>query len=229
MNLDLILRVLRGTLEGSASMSRFSEEMRVEAVEQDFAELLRDGLVTRVGDGFETSERQRLSLAVLAVRGGADVERVCKALGWREFEDFVGFALDQNGFAVEKHFRFRGAGKRYEVDVVGLREPLMLSVECKHWKQSWKRGATMDIVRRQIERTRALAKSLPEPKDRLRIARWKEVKLIPIISTLSDAPLKIYEGVPVVPIFYFNSFLAEMNTCMNELTAFSVAKTVKIA
>ena len=229
MNLYLILKILRGTLEGPISASLLSEEMPTKTVEQDIPELLRNGLVTKVGDAFETSERQKLSLAILAIKEGSDVERVCKVLGWREFEDFVAFALNQNGFKVEKHFRFNGVGRRYEIDVVGLKEPLVLSIECKHWRINWRRAAIVDAVRMQVERTRALAQSLPEPKDRLRLARWREVRFIPMVLTLSDTPLKIFEKVPIVPIFYFNGFLDEMRSCMDELAAFSMTKTTRMA
>lgn len=231
MNIDLLLTLLRNTLIGPVSMNLLSEETHipVRIIEQNMRELSRNSLVTKINDKLETSGKQKLSLAVFAIKEGADVERVCKTLGWREFEDLVALALDQNGFEVEKHFRFKKAGKRYEIDVVGLKEPLVLSVECKHWKQSWKRAATIDTVRMQVERTKALAQSLPEPKDRLGIAKWKEVRFMPLVLTLSNTPLKIYEKVPIVPIFYFNSFLDEMKAYMDELTAFSMPKTTRIA
>jgi len=231
MNIDLLLALLRSTLGGPVSVGLLSEETRMPAgvVKQNLLGLARKGLVTTIdGKEFETSGEQRLSLAVLALREGADMERVCKALGWREFEDLVALALDQKEFEVKKHFRFKRS-RRYEIDVVGLKEPLVLSVECKHWKRSWRRAATIDAVRAQVDRTRALAQSLPEPRDRLGVARWGEVRFMPLVLTLSNTPLKICDGVPVVPIFHFNSFLNEMKTYMDELMTFSAAKPNKIS
>jgi hypothetical protein len=67
---------------------------------------------------------------------------------------------------------------------------------------------------------------LPDPKDRLGIAKWRETKFMPLVLTLSDTPLKIYEGVPVIPVFHFNSFLNEIQTHINEMTFFSIKETV---
>jgi len=232
MNVDLLLVLLRSTIDGSVSVSSLAEETRmpVGVVKQNLLGLAKKGLVTYIDErGFEVSGEQRLGLALFALGEGADVERVCKALGWREFEDLAAIALEHNGFKTKKHFRFKTSGKRFEVDVVGLREPLALSVECKHWRRSWVRAATVDAVRTHVKRTEALAHFLPEPKDRLGVARWREVRVMPLVLTLSKTPLKIYDGVPVVPIFYFNNFLNEMQTYMDGLMFFPMVKPSRIA
>ncbi len=228
MNAEFVLRLLKDAGEGPVSASQFSEEASSKSVERNLSELVRSGFVSRSGDLFEVSAQQKLSLAVLAMQGGADVEKVCGALGWEEFEDFAAFALEQNGFETWKHFRFKFGKKRYEIDVVGVRQPLVLSVECKHWRQGWKRAAITEAVVRQVERTKSLAQLLPEPKDRLRLAGWREASFMPIVVTLYDAPLRICGGVPVVPVFYLNSFLGEMGSHVDELTSFPMAKTSRL-
>jgi Holliday junction resolvase-like predicted endonuclease len=169
-------------------------------------------------------EGQRLNFAVYALREGADLERVCRALGWKEFEDLTALVLDKNEYRVVKHFRFKGVGRRYEIDVLGLKEPIILCVECKRWRQSWRRAATVEVVKKQAERTKALAKCLPEPKDRLRVAKWKEINIMSLVVVLSDTPIKMFDGFPVIPIFNFNSFLNEMQAYMDELTLLKVTQ-----
>jgi hypothetical protein len=58
------------------------------------------------GDIFEINSDGRLKLATCILQEGGDIERVCKALGWREFEDLTVLILDQNEFNTKKHFRF---------------------------------------------------------------------------------------------------------------------------
>ena len=228
MNGEFILKLLKDTVEGPVRTSQLSDEPNARYVERNLLKLVKNGLVSRNEDTFETSAKQKLDLAVLAIREGVDVEQVCGAFGWEEFEDFAAFALEQNGFETRKHFRFKFGGKRYEIDVVGLKEPLVLSVECKHWRQSWKKAAIADAVTRQVERTRALVVSFPEPKDRLKLAIWKEANFVPILVTLSDTPLRMRDGVPIVPVFYFNSFLDEMGSHMGELSSFSTVKATRL-
>ena len=220
MNVEFLLALLGGTRNGTISVGSLSEEIGVssEMVEERLASLVGKDLVTNFdGTHIDVTEGQRLHLATYAIKEGVDIERVCAVLGWAEFEDLVAFALYHREFEVKKHFRVKQVMKRYEIDLVGLKEPLVLSIECKHWKRSWRRAATIDVINTQIKRTKALVQSIPEPKDKLGVGKWHEVNFIPLVLTLSNTPIKIYEGVPVVPIFKFNTFLDEMLTNLDEL------------
>ena len=231
MNIDILLALLRDSAAKSVNVFSLAEEtcLSIDVVKENLIGFLNKGLVQFIDGGYVTSGEQRLELALLALGEGADVERVCKSLGWKEFEDLVAIAFEFNGFKTTKHFRFKGSGKRYEIDVVGLKEPLVFSVECKRWKRSWVRGAMVNVVRRQMERTEALIHFLPEPKDRLDLARWREVRIIPLVLTLSKTPLKLCDGVPIVPIFFFNNFLNEVQSYIEVITSFTLAKTSRIA
>lgn len=227
MNTELLFALLRNTVRGPVKIDVLSNEAHLtpNIVRQNVLDLAKNSLLKNIGGGnIEVSEGQRMNLIIYALREGADLERICRALGWGEFEDLAALVLEQNGYRTKKHFRFKGPTRRYEIDVVGIKEPRILSVECKRWKRSWRTAATVDVVRMQVERTRALEKYLPEPKDRLKVAEWKEVKLMPVVITLSDTPLKIFNGVPVIPIFHFNSFLNEMQAYSDELTFFESMK-----
>jgi len=100
--------------------------------------------------------------------------------------------------------------RRYEIDILGFREPFMLSIDCKRWKRSWQRAATIRAIKAQVERTLALIQSLSSLKDNLKITDSENFGFLPLIVTLSDTPLRIYEKVPMVPIFHFQNFLNEM-------------------
>ena len=80
----------------------------------------------------------------------------------------------------------------------------------------------------QVQRTKALAQYIPEPKDRLRIAEWRKLNIIPIVLTLSNTPVKIFEGVPIIPVFY-NSFFNDIQRHIDELMVLSKLKPVKLS
>jgi len=148
-----------------------------------------------------------MKLAIKAVGWGANPKTVCKPLGWDEFEDFSEFSLKANGFRTFKHFRFKSEKRRYEIDIIALKQPFMLSIDCKHWKRSWLRAATSKIVISQVDRTNAFVSSLSQFINKLNVENWNKVIIVPLIVTLSETPFKICEGTPVVPVAALQDFL----------------------
>jgi len=174
---------------------------------------LADENLIHVEDGrVEISADQRIGLIILAIKGGVDVEQACRAIGWQAFEDLVITVLDSNGVATRKHFRFQNHKRRFEIDVLGLKEPLIFVIECKRWNQSWQRSATMKIVEKQIQRTKALVNAFQEHKVRLEVNGWRAAWLLPMVLTLSVTPLKTYKNVPVIPIFHLQTFINDEMT-----------------
>jgi len=224
MGLGLLLSIIKlGT--GLVDVRQISQDSKVSVslVEKTLKKLEAEKMI-RFEDGCVTaSPEQRLELAMLAIKGGADIERVCKLLGWREFEDLAVLVLGCNGFSTRKHFRFKTQGRWFEIDVLGIEEPLVLSIDCKRWRRSWQRSATMRIVEKQLRRTLALVNSFQSLGNRLEVNGWKGVRVLPLILTMSETPLKTYDKVPVIPIFYFQNFLNnEMNTYINEFMVYEV-------
>lgn len=172
-----------------------------------FVKLRRDNLIEYDGSYLRASQEQRMKLAIKAVNWGANPKSVCKHLGWDEFEDFAEFSLKASGYKTFKHFRFKSEKRRYEIDLLALKQPFMLSIDCKHWKRSWLRSATLKIVTSQVDRTNSFCSSLSQHVVKLTINTWNKITVIPIIVTLSDTPFKICEGTPVVPITSLQDFL----------------------
>lgn len=78
------------------------------------------------------SPRQRVQLAVEIARAGR-LRDAARVLTWQEFEDFSAECLEEAGFRTEKNVKVRGDGRRWQIDVVGLRGDLALAIDCKHW------------------------------------------------------------------------------------------------
>ncbi|MCK4243837.1 hypothetical protein KAX03_03125 [Candidatus Bathyarchaeota archaeon] len=194
----------------------------INIIKQLVSNLAGEGYLSILNHKVTTSPAQRVNLAVIALQKGADVEHVCKFLDWKEFEEVALIALEDNGFSTIKHFRFKPYNKRFEIDILGLKEPVILSVDCKHWKKSWQRAATIKMVKKQTERTRELAKTLNNLLGKIGIKHWQKARLLPVVVTLSDSPIRFYEKIPVVAIHRFQNFLTDLPSHIESLTSYTV-------
>ena len=158
----------------------------------------------------EASPSQRVKMAVQALRLAADFERLCKLLSWKEFENIGAEALDGNNYRVLRNFHFSRASKRWEIDIIGLRKPLILCVDCKHWKRGWRTSAIAKAVQAQVERTEALTEELVNYSQKIGVEKWENATLIPVVMSLTPGPFKVYDDVPVVPILQFQNFINEL-------------------
>ena len=220
---QLLVSLLKLTAKGPAGIDIISSDSSIplEIVDKFLARLAEEDLIEVVEGAVKASPEQRLRLSTMAVKEGIDLEHAYRYLGWGEFEDAAVFALEANHFSTMKHFRFKTSA-RFEIDVLGFKEPLILSIDCKHWRKSWVRAAFANAAKKQVSRSLELAKILPDLKRSFRICNWKRVMVMPIVLTLSDTPLKVYEQVPIVAIFRFQDFLYNLPTYVSNLASFDV-------
>jgi hypothetical protein len=191
-----------------------------EITEKTLKKLCNEGLIQREPQIIEASLNQRVKIAIQAIKLGADFEKVCSFLDWGEFENIAAVAFEANHFVVKRGFRFTGSGRRWEIDILGLKESVVACVDCKHWHHGWRSAATMKAVEAQVKRTEALANALPMLHEKIGLANWKETTLIPIILSLYPSPLKFYKKTPIVPILQLQNFLSEFLAYTNQLTHF---------
>lgn len=170
----------------------------------------------------EAGREQRLALAVRALELGADIEEICRFLDWKEFEQVAVLAFEANGYMVKKNFRFKASGRKWEIDVIGLKEPLILCADCKHWNRGLRKAATAKAVDAQIERAEAFASSIEKHVRQMppQIVEWREILVLPIVISLVPAPFKFYRNVPIVPILQLRDFLHYIPAYMHEMKTF---------
>jgi len=220
---NLLISILKLTKKGPVQRELVDRDARVPVQVGD--EMLNKfsgmGLIGYRGRLIEVSSNQRARMAVRAVELGADPERVCRVLDWDEFEEITARAFEINNFAVKRRFRFKWAGRRWEMDVLGCKEPLVACVDCKHWHRGWRRSAIMKVVEAQVERTRALSEAFPRLHEKVGLANWRKVVLVPMVLSLFPGPFKFYNNVPVVPVLQLQSFLNELPAHIISLTRFS--------
>jgi len=212
----LLLALLEGTREGCAPLDGLIDGLRIpnEVLEALIDELASKGLVKLSNGLVEASMDQRLRLAVAAVELGADIEEVSRALGWREFEEMAAYILEENGFEVHRHLRFRADGRRWEIDLAALRRPYILCAECKRWRRGLRGSALEEMAEGQRRRVEALS---GEAAELLPIEGWGAATLIPIILSLTTPPRRMIYGVPVIPILELPSFLEAFEGYLDEI------------
>jgi hypothetical protein len=75
----------------------------------------------------------------------------------------------------------------------------------------------MTAARNQFVRVQSLSEVFASYEKKHRIVGWRSVRLLPIVLTLADVPLKLVDGVPVVSALRFRDFLCEVSPWIETL------------
>jgi Holliday junction resolvase-like predicted endonuclease len=219
---NLLISLLKLTNVGSVLIKNVNEDSKIasEIVRKLLEKLQNDGVLYLNGDFVEVNSDGRLRLAVKAASLGADIEHISGFLRWQEFEEIAALALERNGYVVTKNLRFKHAGRRWEIDVVGCRKPVVLCVDCKHWQRGLKPSALRRIVEAQLERVQALSDTLPSVSLKVECVKWDKAKFVPVILSLVPSSFKFYDDVPVVPVLQLQDFLMQLPAQVESLMYF---------
>jgi len=219
---NLLISLLKLTKEGSASIENVNTEARLPtSVTLTMLEKLQNEDLLYLKNGnVEVDSNCRLKLAVKAASLGAVVEHISDLLCWQEFEEIAAFAFKKNGYSVQNNLRFKHEGKRWEIDVVGCKKPLVICIDCKHWQRAISSSALKRIIDLQTQRTQALADSLPNINLKLECAKWEKAKFIPSVLSLIPSAFKFYEKVPVVPVLQLQDFISQLPAYTDSLIFF---------
>ncbi len=216
---NIVISLLKLTKEGPVLTELVKREAHVtyETMEKLLAKLQNEGLVYREQGCVDVEAGSRLKLAIRAISLGADFENVTNLLRWQEFEEIAGYALKNNGYNVSSNVRFKQASRKWEIDLVGCRKPIVICIDCKRWLHAIAPSALRKIVDSQIERTRALASLLPDPALKLECAKWNNARFVPAVLSLLPSAFKFYSRVPVVPILQLQDYLNQMHAYTQNL------------
>lgn len=176
--------------------------------------LKQNDLIEINQDTINISSKQIIALIAFAIQEGADIFKISKTLRWQEFEDLALFILELYDFSVKKHFRFKVSDKKSEIDIVGIRRDLILFLECKHWKKT-QRSAIINAAKNNLLKISNIVNNPEILFNHFKI-KTENYKLIPVILTLTES-IKIYDKIPIVPIYYFQNFLLEFDKYFDEL------------
>ncbi len=209
---NLLISLLKLTKETPATLEdvKTAARLPLDACYQLLQKMQNEKMVYLKGDTIEVDSTGRLKIAVKAVTLGADIQTVSDLLCWQEFEEIAAYSLKNNGYTVHRNLRFKHDNRRYEVDVVGCRKPLVVCIDCKRWQHAIAASALKRIVEDQVQRAHALADSLPNPKVNLECTKWENAKFIPAVLSLMPGAYKFYYEVPVVSVLQLQDFISQL-------------------
>ena len=219
---SLLISLLKMTRDGAVLTEDIKRDSKTASniVMNLLRKLQKEGILYMKEGVVEADANGRMQLAVKALSQGADVESVARFLRWQEFEEIAGVALERNGYAVQRNVRFKQDGHRWEIDVVGCRKPIVICVDCKHWRRALSPSFLKKIVAAQAERTSALAESLPNVSLKLECQNWNKAKFIPAVLAMLPGSLKFYDDVPIVPVLQFQDFISQLPVQIDSLKYF---------
>ena len=156
--------------------------------------VVQNNIGKKENDTFYFESGDKLQLGLFLINHGFPIDEISINLTWRDFEGLTAEILNRNDFAVIKNMML--TKPRMEIDVVGIKLGIAILIDCKHWKQ-YSSSALKTAVTKQIERTKQY------------VAKTQGSIAVPVIVTLYKDKIDFIDGVPIVPIFQFNSFIDE--------------------
>ncbi len=219
---NLLISLLKLTKETPVLVKDLKEDCKLplQVTAKLLDKLYIEGLINLENESIDVTESNRLKLAVKTVDLGGDIELVSKYLLWQEFEGMAILALKNNGFSVSKNVRFKHVDRKWEIDAVGCKKPLVVCIDCKHWQRRMAPSVLGRVVEAQAERTAALAAFLPNTKCRLECTKWEKAQFVPAILSLVQSSYKFYDNVPIVPILQLQDFIFQIPAYMYSLKSF---------
>jgi len=212
IELNLLIALLKMTKGGPVRIGDVKRDVRIasDIVMEVLRNLHVEGVIYLEDDIVKTDATMRMQLAIKALSMGADIENVAQFLQWQEFEEIAGIVLERYGYIVQRNVRFKRALKRMEIDVVGCRNPIVICVDCKHWKRALSPSSVRRIGEAQSKRTEALAESLPIVSLNLVCQKWKRGTFVPVVLSLFPGSSRFHDNVPVVPVLKFQDFVSQL-------------------
>ncbi|MFX1575714.1 MAG: hypothetical protein ACFFCF_00925 [Promethearchaeota archaeon] len=149
----------------------------------------------------------KVRVAIRALQLGEPNRPVLSALTWQEFEQFVARVLIFHEFHVCHRFRF-SRKRRYEIDIVAGRQPVLFSIDCKQYGVRLGKATSLrNAAEAQKERTEVLAMNFAKFQADLGCLDWTAPILIPMLVTMLTEDIHFHEQIPIVPAALLNAFL----------------------
>lgn len=154
------------------------------------------------------SNLEKISLKSLEHKNIEDILEKCD---WKSFENVVKEIFQENGFHTKQNFRFK-TKKRYEIDVIAVRNSRIFCIDCKWWGRGrYKKTGLKNAIKSQEIRTKELQKFLkgnPIAKSILKI--HSRYPVYPLIVTLHEEDMIKEGNTFVVPVWKLNKFATEI-------------------
>ena len=201
-------RVLIETLQQSKSSKILEIESIALAakVPEPSAMAILTRFVDDSDDGqFLLNPKSRVKVAMEVARAGR-LKDAARALNWQEFENFCAECLTEGGFRAEKNVRVMGDGRAWQIDLVGYRGDLVLTVDCKHWNTSGSESRLEPPAEHQRIATSHFLRTLIKG-----ASDQRNLQGLPVILTLLEPPTHFLGNAALVSVEKLPNFLSGVN------------------
>jgi hypothetical protein len=133
------------------------------------------------------------------IAGIGDLEALSEESVWQNFERLAAFIFEKNDFLVRVNTVRTLQKKRRQYDVIARKGGQTILVECKKWAGS-------------RYRLSALKKAVMQHKERT--AFYEHIThedAVPVLVTLIEEEIRVYEGIPLVPVLLLDAFIGELD------------------
>ncbi|MBI2543400.1 MAG: NERD domain-containing protein [Candidatus Aenigmarchaeota archaeon] len=138
---------------------------------------------------------------------GMEIEDILEKYDWKNFETVVSKIFKENIFLTKQNFRFK-TKRRYEIDVVAVKNNQVFCVDCKWWGRGrYKKSSLKNAVIEQEKRTNEFMKFLKKNYIAKSLLKIDKQTIHPLIVTLHDENMIKENQTFVVPIWKLNAFL----------------------
>jgi protease II len=128
-----------------------------------------------------------------------DLAVVSEEVVWQNFERLAAFIFEQNNFRVNVNIVKTHQKTKRQYDVIAWKGNQAFLVECKKWAGNrYRLSAIKKAVEQHKERTTFYETITNE-------------EAVPLLVTLIEEEIQVYEGVPIVPVQKLNSFVKELD------------------
>jgi hypothetical protein len=127
------------------------------------------------------------------------LDSVAEGSAWQNFERLAAFIFEKNGFDVSVGTVKTKNRQRRQYDVIARKDGRTLLVECKQWSGSrYRLSALRAAVIKHKERA-------------LFYESIMNAEGVPVLVTLIEEKIRVFEGVPLVPVHRLNAFIGELD------------------
>jgi hypothetical protein len=158
------------------------------------------------------TKADRMKLSLLALQKGCDIENISRSLSWKDFEALTSEILVLNGYSTKTNVYF-SKPRRMQIDVIGANNNLAIVADCKHWKR-YSLSSISSYAEQQTQRAQILCRARKRILSNISHA-------IPTILTLYSMDVKLIDGVPIVPISKFKSFIEDVSLYLSDIRVVS--------
>lgn len=211
---------LRQLLEATHSKTTLDPAQIPELVQHPFIidSLESANLLQRIDNNQWTfSGFAKVQIAIRALQLGEPQRPILQSLTWQEFEEFVTQIFAFHEFEVHHRFRF-STNRRFEIDIIAGRNPIIFCVDCKQWGVRLGKASTLRTAsEEQLFRTKTLGEHFARFQADLGYLEWQTPLLIPLLVTMLHEDIQYHEQNPIIPAAHLNAFLLGFEESLESL------------